>query len=57
MDKSELFEMKLHDIKHINNQTVQVLRVHNGWIYTTTKKTFCNGVGDQVQMTSTFVPE
>ena len=41
--------MKLHQVMHIDNGSVEVRRVPGGWIYTTMRL-------DCGQMTSVFVP-
>lgn len=50
-----LYSMRLHDLLTFSDFTV--LRVHKGWIYTFKEKIHCNGVGDQVVMSSVFVPK
>ena len=54
MTEDDLKNMRLHEEKQLGNLTI--IRVYKGWIYTQTRKMHCNGVGDQVVMTSTFVP-
>jgi hypothetical protein len=56
MDNFEkLLGMPLHD--RIDLSTYEILRVPGGWIYTKKWKSHCNGVGDQISISSTFVPE
>lgn len=55
MTSKELRQMKLHD--HIDLGWITITRVINGWIYTFENKRFCDGVGEQIVMTSVFVPE
>ena len=51
--------MELHGTKYINtkSQTIQILRVQNGWIYTITQIIVCNSTGEWALMSSVFVPE
>jgi hypothetical protein len=53
-DEQELMTMKLHEKRYLDNVTI--LRVYRGWIYTFYKKVHCNGLGDQIAMSSVFVP-
>lgn len=53
----DLCNMKLHEETEFGRGSLIVLRVPGGWIYTHHKKVFCEGVGYQIAMTSTFVPE
>lgn len=50
-----LYAMRLHD--KLTFDGFNVLRVNKGWIYIFSKKVHCNGVGDQVAMSSVFVPK
>jgi hypothetical protein len=52
----DLKKMKPHEIKHFDGE-LEILRVYGGWIYTQTKRIHCNGTGEQLVMTSTFVPD
>ena len=54
--EEKLREMKIHEHIYLNDET-RILRVYKGWIYTFTKRIFCNGIGDQVVMSSVFVPK
>lgn len=54
--EEKIRSMNFHDEISLDGGRTNILRVHKGWIYTFTKKMHCNGVGDQIVMTSVFVP-
>jgi hypothetical protein len=56
MTQEELLQMTFHETKYLNRDTLKIMRVHNGWIYTFSEKRHCDGVGDQIAMSSVFVP-
>jgi len=56
MTQEELLAMDFHEVKYLYRDTLKIMRVRNGWIYTFREKVFCDGVGDQWAMTSVFVP-
>ena len=51
----KLKDMDLHAIVQLGN--IKILRVLGGWIYTFENKRFCSGAGEQIVMSSVFVPE
>lgn len=57
MTHKELREMHLHEEKKLGNGTLRILRVPNGWIYTSYRCLYGAGVGDQWITSSSFVPE
>jgi hypothetical protein len=50
----KLSTMRLHDT--ISCGDIEILKVHEGWLYTIFKRVHCEGVGNQIVMTTTFVP-
>lgn len=54
MTEDELKNMKLHEVKW--DGETRIMRVYKGWLYTYKEKMFCDGVGYQFQMNTTFVP-
>jgi hypothetical protein len=50
----KLSTMELHDTIRFGD--LEIIKVHEGWLYTIYKRVHCEAVGNQVVMTTTFVP-
>lgn len=53
----ELKAMKLHETRSANQPSIRILRVPNGWIYTTLTYASYGGSAHLPTVTQVFVPE